>query len=484
MAFESYEELMTQFEEQARKNEAKIEEYNKIIENRELDEEFKKLKYGADKMETLSERGQDFEDMVKFVGTAQDKGILLEKPDLDGFEFKDGTISRDGIRLYPYQILAGDFDKSQGEALVKEYEALHSYLGDSDKDKIVIDEKGNLNFPKGFDNFDLLKSNFPAIGLTLSETVYEQAASADTLTKKADKIVNNFKKDVEKAVSLKLKEQKAEVKEMAYYAGDTPLNKMADGVKNGFVTLGNALGEKGKELSALTRNTMINLKGNVQKGFLELAEYREGKAAAKETFRDLDKWEKDIGKMQYQLLNKGVITRDSEENKALTSMCKDIQDAKQAIVDKGWSKPTFMVVKEKVRHAKETWDGVKDKIFGKIKGAFKDVRDNLIKPMGKVLDDYATSKAPDAMGKIKTGVRAAETKIKDLTGILTEHLMPKVIDANTGRSYPASVKPAVDTYMNRDSTVEQLNAVIARAQELGINPRMENTKDTKNITKE
>lgn len=484
MAIESYEELMTQFEEQARANEAKIAEYRKTIEDKGLEEEFKKLQYGADKIEGLSKRGQDFEDMTRFVGTAREKGIELEKPDFDGFVFKEGTISRNGIRLYPYQLLAGDYNREQGENLVKEYETLHSYLGDNDKAKVTIDEMGNLNFPKGFDNFDLLKENFPEIGLALSETLYEQAAGADTLTKKADKIVNNFKKDVEKAVAQKLKEQKMEVKEMASYAGDTRLNRMAEGVKNGVVTLGSALGEQAKNLSEKTRNTIISLKGNVQKGFLELAEYKEGKNAAKETYRDLDKWEKDIGKMQYQLLNKKVIEKGSEEDKALTSMRMDIQQAKQAIVDKGWSKPTFMIVKEKVRHAKETWNGVKDKIFNKVKDAFRDVKDNLVKPMGKVLDDYAVSKAPDAMAKVKTGVRAAETKIRDLSSILTEHLMPKVIDTSTGKMYPVSVKPSVDAFMEKDDTVAQVNAVIARAQELGINPRMENTRDTKNINKD
>ena len=79
MAIESYEELMTQFEEQARANEAKIAEYRKTIEDKGLEEEFKKLQYGADKIEGLSKRGQDFEDMTRFVGTAREKGIEMTR---------------------------------------------------------------------------------------------------------------------------------------------------------------------------------------------------------------------------------------------------------------------------------------------------------------------------------------------------------------------------------------------------------------------
>lgn len=248
----------------------------------------------------------------------------------------------------------------------------------------------------------------------------------------------------------------------------------------GTVTVGHALGEAGKSLMDSTKNLVIGAGSAIQGKFLELREFREGKEAAMETLKDLDKWEKETGKMQYELLHSKVIEKGGEEDKALSDMRRNLAEAKKEIVDKGWNKPIYMRVAEKVRAAKETWTNVKDKIFTKIKDAYKDVRDNLVKPINGVIADYAKSKNPELVGKIQNGIETAEKRTAQLTKIVTDTLMPKMVNADTGEFMTVEKANALKAMSSFEETKKDIDTVIDKAKGVGINPKKEKAAEKEN----
>lgn len=471
------------------------------IETEKLNVSLTSLEKSAESIEKLVGLEKVVTDISTFVQTAKEKGIDINAPDFHGFEYNDGTITNEGVRVYPYQLLAGDYDEEQGKKLAEEYNKKLS--NDAKNEQLIsIDENGNLNFPKDFKDFDLLRKDYQNVMKSLADSLEEQAEKANALVKEAKHIEVSFSKQVKEKLDELTKANKQELEQARKKTKEPLSQKFVDGVKAGasvsakvigasavlgvggaiagtsgiavaagvvgVATVGKVLGEKAKDLAGRTKDLAINLGSYAKKSFLELSEYREGKAAAKETFRDLDKWEIDIGKMQYVLLKEKVIEKGGDEDRSLTAMRRDLQSAKKEIVDRGWSKPTFMAVKEKVRHARDIWRETSGKIFGKIKDAFRDVKDNLVKPIGKVLDDYAVSKAPNAADKVKSGISLATKRVKTLTNIMTEHLMPKCVDATTGQAYSYSVAPFANSCKDLDSIRDDIDKVIDRAHSLGI----------------